>query len=126
MLSVDVTEGEAVAILLICLVAVSPLFVLMGSFLFPGGWCLLCRRRRQYLRDRALDSSSEGDRLLPGGGESGYLADNEANSGASSTYGSTQSEDSEGLHLTHLLETKPIHVTITWHPLEGWKVRPCR
>ena len=126
MLSVDVTEGEAVAIFLVCLFAISPVLVLVGSLLFPGCWCSLCRRRRQYLRYRALDSSSEGGGLLHGGSE-GYLGDNEASSGASSTYGSTatsQSEGSEGLYSRNILNTMPIHVTITWHPLTGWKVKP--
>ena len=117
------SPGEIMAISLVCLFAVSPLFMFMCLFVFPKFCC--------YLRKRRMGRApGEGARLLASESDSGYVADNEASSSRGLSYGSTStlgsSDDSERGYWTNADESRPSHFTITWDPYLSWTVRPSR
>lgn len=122
------TAGELVAISLVCLFAISPLFVFMCAFVLPKCCCLLRRRKRQRAPDPGLGRASETTGLLSSESDSGYAADNEASSDGYSSYGSTltQSDESEEAYWHNVSGSRPVHATIMWHPYLRWSVRPSK
>ncbi len=117
------TAPELLVILIVCILGIAPVFIFMFALIFPDHCCTLMNQRHRRTRNR----SGERTVLLPSA-ETGYIADDEQSSNISIGYDSslTQSGDSEVYQENTVAGPGLPSLTIMWHPLYLWGVRPSK